>query len=972
MRKNFQYQHIDTVCNLKDKFRLLCLLFLFVAFGSGSSFGQTTLNPTADTDVQSDVTAGTNTTLNASQWCTMFSKFSLSSFSGTVTSAKLRIYQNAGASGTLYVNYATPDSWTEGGTKPAAGSAISSTGLAATAGYVEIDITGAVNTCIAGDKIISLGMTTSIGGWTNFNSRENTSNKPQLVITTSGVPVTGVSVSPTTASLNVLATTTLTATVTPSNATIKTVSWSSSNAAVATVNTSGVVTAVSAGSATITVTTQDQGKTATCAVTVTNPGGTTTLNPTADTDSQSDVAAGTNAILNASLYCTMFSKFSLSGISGTVTSAKLRIYQAQSASGTLNVNYASPDSWVEGGSKPTAGSAIASTSLSAAVGYVEIDVTGAVNTEVAGDKLISFAITTSIGGWTNYNARESASNKPQLVITTSGGGNVTVTGVSVSPTSASLTINATTTLTATVAPSNATNKTVNWSSSNTNVATVNSSGVVTGVSAGSASITATTQDQGKTATCAITVTGTGGSSNMRIGTNFWEICWGPVTDYYVSGTINWATVTNPWNTTLLSDLSSYNGPIRFMDFGDTNNNTIVNWSARTQKTSDNSNTCFVAYEWMIDLCNRTNHDMWVCVPTQANADYWTQLATLIKNNLNASLKCYVEYSNETWNGGFIQNQYTINQGIAGGLPGDNQWYQGGAFSVYRSLQIFKAFQDVFGSSAMGSRVMRVVSWSGNMDIADKAFANVLNSSTWNPNSQKVDMGAVAPYIGPNDDAGSGLLDGNSANIATRFRANVDWNYTNYMLPAKAIANKYGFPLGCYEGGQQMNTNAGTWSSNQAIYNEYKYMFDKLNSVGLVMFNHYTHLGVYVAGQAWGAKSDINQTLATSPKFRAITDWVSANAAPARSKGIIGVDTKEENVSNSLFYPNPASGSINLRLKGNETALVSIIDFSGKQVIQSQISGAVNLIDVQNLNTGIYLVRVNQSGITSTGKLLIQR
>lgn len=80
------------------------------------------------------------------------------------------------------------------------------------------------------------------------------------------------------------------------------------------------------------------------------------------------------------------------------------------------------------------------------------------------------------------------------------------TGVSVSPSTASVEAGSTVQLTETVAPSNATDKSVSWSSSNTAVATVDSSGLVTGVSAGSATITATTTDGGYTATCAVTVT----------------------------------------------------------------------------------------------------------------------------------------------------------------------------------------------------------------------------------------------------------------------------------------------------------------------------------------------------------------------------------------------------------------------------------------------------------------------------------
>ena len=90
------------------------------------------------------------------------------------------------------------------------------------------------------------------------------------------VAVTGVTLAPTSATLTLgeTETVTLIPTVLPAEATDKSVTWSSSDEAVATV-TDGVVTAVAAGTATITVTTTDGAKTATCAVTVAAPAAST-------------------------------------------------------------------------------------------------------------------------------------------------------------------------------------------------------------------------------------------------------------------------------------------------------------------------------------------------------------------------------------------------------------------------------------------------------------------------------------------------------------------------------------------------------------------------------------------------------------------------------------------------------------------------------------------------------------------------
>jgi uncharacterized protein YjdB len=125
--------------------------------------------------------------------------------------------------------------------------------------------------------------------------------------------------------------------------------------------------------------------------------------------------------------------------------------------------------------------------------------------------------------------------------------NVAVTGVTMSPTTATIAVSSTQQLTATVAPTNATNKNVTWSSSNTAIASVSTSGLVTGIASGSATITVTTADQAKTATCAITVSGTAAITYYQIQ-NRWK------TTYYLydggNGQVKYST-TAPSTTNAL-------------------------------------------------------------------------------------------------------------------------------------------------------------------------------------------------------------------------------------------------------------------------------------------------------------------------------------------------------------------------------------------------------------------------------------
>jgi uncharacterized protein YjdB len=336
------------------------------------------------------------------------------------------------------------------------------------------------------------------GSWgliERYNQDLSTAYKYQAAVnvinsTGGSIPVTGVTVSPTTASVAVGASTNLTATVAPSNATNKTLSWSSSNTSVATVNSSGVVTGVAAGSATITVTTADGNKTATCALTVTTAGSSTVY------EAESGTYGGGSGIQSAS---NASNGQVVGGMNNTGSYSQIsNINGGSGGAATLVIRYANGYSDNRSLSLYVNGTFVS---------QITFATTGGWNTFA--DKT-GISINLNSGTANTIKLQKDAADVAAADIdkytVTIGSSNVPVTGVTVSPTTATIAVGATTTLTATVAPSNATNKTVSWSTSNSAIATVNASGVVTGVAAGTATITVTTQDGNKTASAAITVT----------------------------------------------------------------------------------------------------------------------------------------------------------------------------------------------------------------------------------------------------------------------------------------------------------------------------------------------------------------------------------------------------------------------------------------------------------------------------------
>ena len=342
----------------------------------------------------------------------------------------------------------------------------------------------------------------------------NASNAQKWKLDRTSIAVSGLSLSQSSLTLQTGGSQTITATVSPADATDKTVTWSSNNTSVATVS-GGKVTAVKAGSATITATAG--GKTASCTVTVTDKN--VAIQSIALNNTTLALAVGESGTLTASVNPSNATDKTVTWSSSntsvaTVSGGKVTAVKAGSATITATAGGKAASCAVTVTNKNITVESITlnNTTLALAVGESGT-LTASVNPSNATDKTVTWSssntdVATVSGG------KVTAIKAGSATITATAGGKTTscavtvkekavaVESVTMSRTDLSLKVGDQTTLSATVLPSNATSNTITWSSSNANIAAVNN-GQVIAFGSGTATITATAGE--KSATCRVVV-----------------------------------------------------------------------------------------------------------------------------------------------------------------------------------------------------------------------------------------------------------------------------------------------------------------------------------------------------------------------------------------------------------------------------------------------------------------------------------
>ncbi len=196
-------------------------------------------------------------------------------------------------------------------------------------------------------------------------------------------------------------------------------------------------------------------------------------------------------------------------------------------------------------------------------------------------------------------------------------------------------------------------------------------------------------------------------------------------------------VFNPYVLEILEPFYMF----RFMGAFNTNNSPFRSWEDRTRTDWyhwKGHQNCGLAYEYAARLCNEAKAHVYFNVPHAADEYSIRKMAELLRDKLDPDLDVYLEYSNETWNGGrFFKEQfdYVIQYGEK--LRPDLREFRAGVYGhAMLSKRVYEIWREVFGRDSL--RVRRTyLPWGGHTqnyinDIGPENFDVLSGAFYWAP------------------------------------------------------------------------------------------------------------------------------------------------------------------------------------------------------------------------------------------------
>ncbi|QDT08781.1 LamG-like jellyroll fold domain-containing protein [Planctomycetes bacterium K23_9] len=424
---------------------------------------------------------------------------------------------------------------------------------------------------------------------------------------------------------------------------------------------------------------------------------------------------------------------------------------------------------------------------------------------------------------------------------------------------------------------------------------------------------------------------------------------------------------SPFHPAFLESLEPFS-VLRFMDWTDANRSSLVDWSERRdiddarQRGDDKG----VAYEYIIELANSLQKDVWLNMPHQANDEFVSQYATLIRDNLDPSLTVYVEYSNEVWNGTFDAFNWLTDQ-----LPGGDEslrWQ----VTAEQAIRDFDIWSSVFAGQEQ--RIVRVASaFTGVPEVTESILSHM---------DGKFDAIEVGSYVRLTQPQQSQL---DAQTTVDEIIDLAETNLTQVTLPLidehQQLAATYSQQLGreidllVYEGGQLLlPDNSGSpylqavfdAQTDPRMYDLYASLISELDQRGVDLFNHFTHVNPLSVYSTTGALQYQLQDITDAPKYRALVDasdgrffvpGLSGTAQPA-TEGV------QNHVIFSLTLDDPTDYAVDIELSlldGSAVGNGQDFGSSDGHSLESSVDGGQNWLSGSSLtlppSTETFLVRV---------------
>lgn len=307
--------------------------------------------------------------------------------------------------------------------------------------------------------------------------------------------------------------------------------------------------------------------------------------------------------------------------------------------------------------------------------------------------------------------------------------------------------------------------------------------------------------------------------------------------------------------------------IRFMDWQHANANLAVTWRDRRLPGSLRVDRDGIAIEDMLAVANELGADPWFVIPWNADDDYVTRFAQLVRAQLPPERSVYVEVGNEVWNGAFPAAQQAVREGLARGLATDPA-QAGIRRYAQRTGEVMRSWETAFAGRRGLVRVLATQHALPSSAETALAFADT---------QRHVDALATAPYFG---DVLPGPGHTRDAAIATMEKGLP--HALDLVTANRRVAAAHGKRYIAYEGGPSLaipvqNDLIERIQHDDALYGLMGRFLAGWASRGGDVLCLYSSIDKPTSWGMWGLAETEVDTRAEAPKLSAAQDFMAGQA-----------------------------------------------------------------------------------------------